>query len=255
MDDKFWHLKNCDLFERLTPEQTERLETRAKVREFKRGSLIYLPSDLSDSVLLLGTGRVKIYHITGEGKQAVLALVDPGELFGELGLFEPRGTPREEFAEAMEASRVILISLEDMHWLMESHPEVSLGVTKLIGLRRKRVERRLKSLLFRSNRDRLVHLLLELAEKYGRPTVEGVVLGIKLSHQDLASIIGSTRETVTVLLGELQHEGQLLIERRRIILTQFERLAAGINIAPPPLPYPEDLGNRLLRQARAQSPT
>ena len=115
------------------------------------------------------------------------------------------------------------------------------------------MERRLKSLLFRSNRDRLVHLLLELAEKYGRPTVEGVVLGIKLSHQDLASIIGSTRETVTVLLGELQQEGQLRIERRRIILTQFERLAAGFNIAPPPLPHVEDLGNRILRQARAQS--
>ncbi len=253
MDEQFWYLKNCDLFERLTPEQTERLESRSRSREFKRNSLIYLPSDLADSVLVLGTGRVKIYHLTSEGKQAVLALIDPGEVFGELAIFESGKTPREEFAETMEPSRVILIPRQEMQLLMEAHPQVSLNVTKLMGLRRKRVERRLKSLLFRSNRDRLVYLLLELAEKYGKPTVEGVVLGIKLSHQDLASIIGSTRETVTVLLGELQHEGQLTIQRRRIILTKFERLAASIDIEPPQLAHTEDLGNRILRQAKAQS--
>ncbi len=253
MEEKFWFLKNCGLFERLSPEQTQRLESRSKAREFKRGQLIYLPSDHADSVLLLGLGRVKIYHITGEGKQAVLALVDPGEIFGELTLFEPSHTPREEFAEAMETSRLILIPHQEMHELMAAHPEVSLGVTKLMGLRRRRVERRLKSLLFRSNRDRLVHLLMELAEKYGKPTLEGVVLGIKLSHQDLASIIGSTRETVTVLLGELQQEGQLTIQRRRIILTKIERLAASIEMEAPKLPHKEDLGNRILRQARAQS--
>ena len=252
MDEKFWFLKSCSLFEQLTPEEAHRLELRSKAREFKRGDLIYLPTDQADSVLLLGSGRVKIYHITGEGKQAVLALVDPGELFGELTLFETGHVPREEFAEAMETSRVILIPREELHGLMSAHPDVSLGVTKLMGLRRKRVERRLKSLLFRSNRDRLVHLLMELAEKYGRPTVEGVVLGIKLSHQDLASIIGSTRETVTVLLGELQQEGLLSIERRRINLSKIERLAASIDMEPPKLPFTEDLGNRVLRQARVQ---
>lgn len=253
MDEQFWHLKNCDLFERLTPEQIQVVESRSKVREISRGDLVYLPSDQADSVLLLASGRVKIYHVTGEGKQAVLALIDPGELFGELALFESGGTPRDEFAEAMESSRVILIPREVMQSLMESHAEISLGVTRLVGLRRKRVERRLKSLLFRSNRERLVHLLLELAEKYGRPTVDGVALGIKLSHQDLASIIGSTRETVTVLLGELQHEGQLIIQRRRIILTKMNRLAASIDVPPPQLSHEEDLGNRVLRQARAQS--
>jgi len=253
MDEKFWYLKSCALFERLTPEQIEHVETRSKTREFQRGSLVYLPSDLADSVLFLASGRVKIYHITGEGKQAVLALVDPGELFGELSLFETGNAPREEFAEAMEPSRVILIPRSVMQDVMENHAEVSIGVTKLIGLRRKRVERRLKSLLFRSNRERLVHLLLELAEKYGKPTVEGVVLGIKLSHQDLASIIGSTRETVTVLLGELQQERQLVIQRRPIILTQLQQLAAGIDVEPPKLAHKEDLGNRILRQAQASS--
>ena len=83
----------------------------------------------------------------------------------------------------------------------------------------------MKALLFRSNRDRLVYLLLELAEKYGQPCPEGIHLGIRLSHQDMASMIGSTRETVTVLLGELAYARSLIVKRRQIILTNLEQLA------------------------------
>jgi CRP-like cAMP-binding protein len=99
-------------------------------------------------------------------------------------------------------------------------------VTKLIGLRRKRVERRLRSLLFRSNRDRLAHLLLELVEQYGRTTHEGVLLDIKLSHQELSSIIGATRETVTTLLGEMQLDGLLKVSRQKVVVRDLRRLAA-----------------------------
>ena len=107
MDDKFWYLKNCNLFALLTSEQIERLESRSRSRKFERNGLIYLPSDHSESVLLLTAGRVKIYHLTGEGKQALLAIIDPGELFGELAIFD--SGVREEFAEAMESSTVVMI--------------------------------------------------------------------------------------------------------------------------------------------------
>lgn len=247
MDEKFWHLKNCELFERLSAEQIARLESRSKSKTFASNSLIYLPSDQSDSVLLLVSGRVKIFHLTSEGKQALLAFIDPGELFGELAVVG--ASQREEFAETMEASSVVLIPRAEIQRLMEEHPGVSLGVTKLMGLRRRRVERRLKSLLFRSNRERLVHLLLELAEKYGRRTSEGVLIGIKLSHQDLASVIGSTRETVTVLLGELQSEGNLTIKRRQIVLKKLERLAESIDSTPPAIEQGENRANRRIRQA------
>ncbi|MEZ6134051.1 MAG: Crp/Fnr family transcriptional regulator [Pirellulaceae bacterium] len=102
-------------------------------------------------------------------------------------------------------------------------------MTKLIGLRRKRIERRLKSLLFRNNRDRLTHLLTELAEQYGNATTEGIELGLRLSHQDLASIIGATRETVTTLLGEMQSEGLVKIHRQRLVVLDIPRLGASLN--------------------------
>lgn len=234
MDQKYWFLKNCDLFSRLNPNQIERLESRSVSRRFERGGVIYLPSDRSDSVALLVRGRVRIYHLTNEGKQAILAIVDPGEVFGELALIGDAA--RDEFAEAMEPSTVVLIPREDIQSLMALHPDVSLGVTKLMSLRRQRIERRLKSLLFRSNRERLVHLLVELAEKYGQQASDGVLIGIKLSHQELANIIGSTRETVTVLLGELQSEGSLLIKRRQLLIRQLGRLAESVDLATPTLP-------------------
>lgn len=251
MDEKFWLLKNCDLFRRLTQEQVEQVESRSRAREFQRGEVIYLPSDASNSIVLLTSGRVKIYHLTADGKEAVIGLIDPGELFGELAVFE--NGPREEFAETMEKSTAVLIPSELVHQLMHDHPTVTLGVTKLMGLRRRRVERRLKSLLFRSNRERVVYLLLELAEKYGQFETDGVRLSIRLSHQEMANIIGTTRESVTMLLGDLQNEGLVRIERRRIILRNLQRLADSIGAEPPQLVSPDDFGTRLYHQVRAQS--
>ena len=118
----------------------------------------------------------------------------------------------------------------------------------MMGLRRRRIERRLKSLLFRSNRERLIFLLLELAEKYGQAASEGVRIGIKLSHQDLASIIGSTRETVTVVLSELQTEGYLIVRRRQIILARPGELAAGIDASPPQIPQSPAQNEHLMKQ-------
>lgn len=224
MSQTFWHVRNCSLFNRLDEQQLSFLELRARVRKFPKGSAVYLPTDMSDGTFLLAEGRVRICSTTPEGKQCILAFVEPGEVFGELALIE--SGQREERAEALVNSTIVLIPSEHIRELMEQSAPLSLGVTKLIGLRRKRVERRLRSLLFRNNRDRLTHLLVELAEQYGNPTSEGIALSIRLSHQDLASIIGATRETVTTLLGEMQSEGLLQIRRQRLLLLDLKRLAS-----------------------------
>lgn len=236
MSEKLWHLKRCDLFEQLSPEQLQRVELHSRARSFPRRSPIYLPAEVADSVFLLTAGRAKICHLTPDGKQSILAFIEPGELFGELAILDPGR--REEYAEAVENSTVVMIPGQEMQRLMEQHPQVSLGVTKMIGLRRRRIEQRLKNLLFLSNRDRLTHLLLELAEQYGRPTAHGLDLGIRLSHQDLANVIGSTRETVTVVLGEMQLEGLIKVGRRKIELLAPDRLALAVHRTPTPKPRP-----------------
>lgn len=234
MTKKFWHLKSCALFERLSDDELKWIERASHARDFPRKSPIYLPADESRAVFLLASGRAKICHLTPDGKQSILAFIEPGELFGELALFEDG--QRDEYAEAVEAVTVVMIAGDVFSQLLERRPEVTLSVTKMIGLRRKRIERRLKNLLFLPNRERLIHLLLELAEIYGQRAGGHVDLGIKLSHQDLANVIGSTRETVTVVLGELQNEGLLKVGRRRLTLTDTARLAASVQSKPPPLP-------------------
>ncbi len=216
MRQSLWHLAKFSLFEKLAPSQLAALEKTARMKGFRRGEQVYAPADAGDAALLVASGRIRLSSITPDGKQAILAYVEPGELFGELSVIGSQH--REEFAEALIPSTVISIPAQALQAVMESSPELAIGVVKLIGLRRLRIERRLKSLLFRSHRDRLLHLLLELAEQYGEPQSQGMRLKIKLSHQDLASIIGATRETVTTTLGELQDAGVVTVDRRVITL-------------------------------------
>jgi CRP-like cAMP-binding protein len=231
MTEKYWFLKHCDLFERLPSEELRGLEAASLFRRFAARTPVYLPSDRAGAVLLLVSGRVKICHFTPEGKQLILALIEPGELFGELALFE--GAARGELAETVEASSLVALPREALVRLLERHAALSLGVTRLVGLRRQRIEQRLKNLLFQPLRNRLIHLLVELADRYGRPTPEGLLIDVRLSHQDLAGIVGSSRESVTLGLGELVAEGLLRRRGRRLVVVDPKALVAAVGAGPP----------------------
>ncbi len=227
MAECFWYMKNCNLFDQVAPEDIAWLERHSRMRKLKRGEPIYLPSQSPDGVILVASGRVKICHSTPEGKQAIIDFVDAGEVFGELALLDSQ--QRDEYAEAAEKTTLIMIPKRELQALVRKYPRIVISVTKLIGLRRQKIERRLRNLLFRSNRERVVHLLIELAEKYGQPSDAGVVLKIRLSHQEMASVIGSTRETVTVILGQLQNENLVTIARRQIVINDLAKLAKEVN--------------------------
>lgn len=206
-----------------------------------RKNLVYLPSDSADGVFLLADGRIQLSSYTHDGKQAIIGFIEPGELFGELALIH--AGVREEHAEAVAKSLVIWIPTSDLQSVMEQSSALAFGVTRLIGFRRRRIERRLKSLMFRSSRDRVLRLLCELAEQYGKPDPAGMLIALPLSHQDMANLIGSTRETVTTLLGELQLEGLIDVGRKRIFVKNPLRLAqlaeaSGHDCEPSPDPPP-----------------
>src|SRR6056297_552166 len=222
-----WHLQRCDIFSELSTESLGKIEPRCRARKFPSRTPIYLPTEVADSVLLLTSGMAKICNLTSDGKQSILAFVEPGELFGELAVFE-RET-REEYVETIEASTLVVIPLAAMQELVEQNHRVALSLTKMIGLRRHRIERRLKNLLFLSNREKLVHLLLDLAEQFGVHCSEGIKLRIKLAHQEIANLMGSTRETVTILLGQLKDEGLIEVGRKRILLLDASRLAGQVH--------------------------
>ena len=237
MKDQYWFLKNCQLFSQLTNNDLDTLESRSRIRKFPAKTSVYLPVDQSDGLFVLVEGQVRICSLTPDGKQSILTFIEPGEVFGELALFQSGN--REECAETVVKSTIVHIPTIAMQEVLQRSPQLALGITRVVGFRRQRIERRLKYLLFRSNRERLVHLLLELAEDFGRPDAEGnVALGVRLSHQDLASVIGSTRESVTVILGQLQSEGLVSLGRRRIVINALGRLARSVNVEPPTMQQP-----------------
>ncbi len=215
-------MKTCDLFERLSDAEAERLNRHALVRKFKKKAVVYAPAEAGQTVLVLATGRVKIYDLTLEGRETILAFVEQGELFGELAALD--GQPRREFAEAVEDCEVLALPGEDFMALLESRADLALSVTRLVGLRRQRIETRLRSILFLPSRPRLIRVLVELVETHGERTGTRYAIRFPLSHQDFAGLIGVSRETVTLTLGQLQAEGLIAVERRRVVLLDLERL-------------------------------
>lgn len=236
MSDTIWFLKRCPLFERLTPAESRRLEARASLRAFARREIIYFPGQPGQNVLVLARGRAKIKTVTADGRESILAFIEEGELFGELAILD--GAPRTEIAEAVEPAQVLAVPREEVLWLMGRRPEVALRITKLLGFRLRRVENRLRNILFRSNRERTAGLLLELLESHGELANDAWEIKLRLSHQDLANLIGATRETVTVTLGQFQREGLIEVYRKRVRVLRRSRLAAEAGAEVPPEPQP-----------------
>ena len=145
-------------------------------------------------------------------------------------------------ASALLDSQVLVIPRDELLWLMGQKPDLAMRVTKLVGLRRRRIENRLRNIMFRPNRDRILLLLAELLESHGQQVGEHWEIRLRLSHQELASLIGATRETVTVTLGQLQLERLIRIERRLIKVLDRNRLIAEANGAPIAV---ADMGSRV----------
>jgi len=192
MADSFWYIKNCNLFSQLSASDIADLEAQSKVRKLKKGDPVYLPTEQADGVLLVAQGRVKVCHATPDGKQSILGFLDVGEIFGELSLLG--SDRREEYVEATEKTTLVLLPKDAVSAVLKKYPEI-----------------------------------VQLCEKYGRRAELGISLDIRLSHQEMASIIGSTRETVTVVLGQLQKENLIQIARRRVVILDLQRLAEAVN--------------------------
>ncbi|HJZ92321.1 MAG TPA: Crp/Fnr family transcriptional regulator [Gemmataceae bacterium] len=232
MDGPIWYLKRCDLFGRLSEAEADRLNRRARIRRYPRGELIYAPADAGLAVLVLARGRVKIHDLTPNGRETILAFIEEGEIFGEVAVLD--GRPRREFAAAVEPSEVLAIPREDFVGLLEVRADLTLSVTRLVGLRRERVEARLRNTLFLSSRGRLAHLLLELIESHGERNGDGHAIRFPLSHQDLAGLIGVSRETVTLTLGQMEADGLVAVERRRVVVRDLARLRRDADRLPNP---------------------
>ncbi len=222
LNSKIWYLQRINLFKEIPADDMEDLARVTRMELAKKKETIFLPGESSQQVYLLKTGRVKISRISEEGRELTIALLGPGEIFGELEILE--GSARDTIAETMEDSQLCVIQKEQFLSLIRKRPELSFRLTKLIGLRLRRIESRVEDLVFRDVPSRLAHLLIQLSEEYGNPTRDGILLSIKVTHQEMANLIGSIRETVSATLGEFKKEGLITFEGRKIIILRPELL-------------------------------
>lgn len=192
------------------------------MKEYKKGQPIFFAGDSSEAIYLLKSGMVKIYWINVEGKELTLAFLKPGEIFGELALIDE--PTRDTAAIAYEDSIICIMGKKAMLELMADMPDIILRVMKIIGFRRKVVENRLQDLLFKNAHCKLAELILNLGEEYGTRDLKGTLIGIKLTHRELANLVGTNRETVSFAIGDLKKEGLIEIEGKRIIIRNEEGL-------------------------------
>lgn len=236
MSNLYDHLKANLLFETVPDAQLQDMAYKSSLLRLPDKSAIGLPSVESAVAHILVSGRAKVCFLTRDGKKPILYFVNQSELIGEQLILH--GTLSQNYIETIEPSLVANIPVNLLRDLAENDTTFAKKLSGLNSRRRSLIERRIQHTMFLSNRERLTHLLLDLAEQYGSGSREKIDIGLKLSHQDLANLIGSTRETVTVVLGKMQHEGLLTIRRRKISLCDTMALSSSVARQIPVLPEP-----------------
>ena len=210
----------------LSEETQKRLERTAEQRQYRRRQVIHFPDQPGDFIYLLCSGRVKIARVSDQGREVTLHLIEGPELFGETGLVEAN-LPYELMAETLEDSLVAVFRRSDVLAGLTASPQAVLEMLKLMSIRRSQAEAQVADLVFLEVPKRLAKLLLYLHETGSSKGSRGGLLAkAKLTHQELANMIGSTRETTTLILNDFKRQGFVDFQGRRIVLRNRASLEA-----------------------------
>ncbi len=211
------------LFKNLIGNDDPDIESFIQPIFIKKKQTAYRPGDPSDSIYIIRSGRVKVGKTTEDGREIILNMLKKGDVFGEMAFLEDGS--RDSFAEGLEDTYLYVITKSDLLKLIKRRPAITYRLTKIIGERRKEAERNMESILYKGVRERLAGLLIRLSEDYGINDSRGKLLRIKITHQDLANLIGSSRETVSLTLGDFRREGFIDINDRKIIIREADSLS------------------------------
>jgi len=207
-------LRNVSLFSDLTDQELAVIEQRMVVRTYPKGAIIINEGEDAISLYVRITGGVKVSMNNEEGKEIILNSLGPGEYFGEMALIDDQ--PRSASIVTIENSKFLIINKPAFHHILEQRPNIAIGLLKNLSKRIRSLSDNVKSLALTSSATAAVKTLLNMAkEKDGRLIIEQ-----KLTQQDIASRIGSSREMVARILKDLSNGGYISIESKRIIINE-----------------------------------
>jgi CRP/FNR family transcriptional regulator len=213
---------SAPLFAGLDPEASEALVATMKAIDFARGDALFHEGEPGDRLYVVREGKIKLGRRSNDGRENLLAVLGPGEMFGELSLFDPG--PRTMTATAIAETQLLGLGNDSLTGLLSGRPEVSKALLAALAQRLRRTNAHLADLVFTDVPGRVAKALLELSERFGRPVEGGIMVSHDLTQEELAQLVGASRETVNKALADFATRGWLRLEARAVLLTDVERL-------------------------------
>lgn len=217
-------LRKIPILSTLSAKDIKEVHRISQVREFEPGSAIFTKAESARHMFVVISGRVKIFIDSHSKKSKTFAYLHPGDFFGEMALVD--GKTRSASAEAVVVSKLLLISKNDFKQLLLSDPALTYYLLQTVSERLRRANDEIENLLFRNILGRVSKALYDLAQDTGKQYRGGTLLGDRYTHQELADLVGTTREPLTRALSTLRNAGLITVQRGHYFIKNTEKLGA-----------------------------
>lgn len=216
-------LAQAPLFAALDADAAEALQSASRTRHYRRGDIVFAEGDDGDALYVVVEGKVKIFRTSPDGRENMLAVLGPGEMFGELSLFDPG--PRTATVAAITDASLASLAHEALRPWLAGRPELGVQLLRALAQRLRRTNEAMADLVFSDVPGRVAKTLLDLADRFGTPSADGVRVTHDLTQEELAQLVGASRETVNKALSEFASRGWIRVDGRAVLLIDQERLA------------------------------
>lgn len=215
-------VRRAPLFATLDDDSAREIMASMQAVRMERGDILFHEGDQGDRLYIITEGKVKLGCSSTDGRENLLAILGPSEMFGELTLFDP-GT-RTATATAVAETQLIGLGHEQLQQLLAEHPRIAATLLAALARRLRRTNENLADLVFTDVPGRVAKALLELSHRFGRPVEDGVLVAHDLTQEELAQLVGASRETVNKALADFATRGWLRLEARAVLLLDVARL-------------------------------
>ncbi len=220
---KYWYLRDHKLFWTLSISQIKQLCIIVGFKNAKKGEIIYFSSSDVPRIFLLKKGNIKIVAVDEQGNETIKDIIQKGDLFGELTLESDRNS--NEYAKALtDEVSICSFLLSDFEELMLKNPNLALTYTKFVGLKMKRIKNNYSNLISKDAKTRLYSFIKEWAEREGKFDGNKVAIENYLTQSDIAQIIGTSRQTTTLLLNEMEEKQLIYYGRKEILIDDISKI-------------------------------
>jgi CRP-like cAMP-binding protein len=216
-------VRRAPLFTALDEAAAISLRASMDTVKIAKGSILFKEGDDGEHLYVIIDGKLKLGTSSGDGRENLLSILGPGEMFGELSLFDPG--PRTSTATAVTDAKLLSLSHEKVIPWLKQNPEVSLQLLTRLSQRLRRTNEAVGDLVFSDVPGRVAKALIDLGNRFGKTSPEGLLVNHDLTQEELAQLVGASRETVNKALADFAGRGWLKLDGRSVLITDVERLS------------------------------